>query len=86
MELNSQLEADLKELTEYASFLARCTVSREKSLTVDSTMTQILSFAQEIVARATYKKYLYKSQDASNLASLETQLMHSFQVFEVSFP
>ena len=47
------------------------------------TMAQILAFCQDVTSRSKYKKYLYKIQDASNLTTLETQLTHSFQIFEV---
>ncbi|GJE99857.1 hypothetical protein PsYK624_161310 [Phanerochaete sordida] len=48
-----------------------------------NTMNAILLFAQEIVSRSKYKKLLYKSQDAAAVVSLDTQLTHAFQIFEV---
>ena len=56
------------------------------NLKIGRTMAQILVFSQDMASRNRYKKYLYRSQDASNLAILETQLMHSFQIFEVGAP
>ena len=47
------------------------------------TMNDILSFAQEIVARPGYKRVFYKMEDAANAKGLEDQLAHAFRVFEV---
>lgn len=47
-------------------------------------MSEILAFTQELAARSKYKKLLYKSQDAENAKSLDTQLTHAFRIFEVS--
>jgi hypothetical protein len=46
-------------------------------------MNDILAFAQELIARPGYKKLLYKAEDAVAVKTLDTQLTHAFQVFEV---
>jgi hypothetical protein len=46
-------------------------------------MNDILAFATEKVVRKKYKKILNKSDDASAIKTLNTQLTHAFQIFEV---
>ena len=46
-------------------------------------MNDILGFTLELSARPGYKKMFYKTEDAATLKSLDDQLMHAFQIFEV---
>lgn len=48
------------------------------------TMNDILSYTKDVAARKTYKKLLYKMEDAAAADALETQLTHAFQLFQVS--
>lgn len=46
-------------------------------------MSDILEFTQEIATRKAYRKLLNKSEDAAAAKSLDAQLTHAFQIFEV---
>ena len=48
------------------------------------TMNEILEFTKEVASRRSYKRFLNKAEDAAAAQSLETQLTHAFQIFEVS--
>ncbi|GJE91827.1 hypothetical protein PsYK624_079780 [Phanerochaete sordida] len=49
-----------------------------------STMSAILLFTEELASRSKYKKVFYKSQDAASIVSLDSQLTHAFQIFEIN--
>ena len=80
-DLNPQLQSDLAQLTEYDCL----NLAEPGKLTgfARSTMNDILTFMLEFVSRSRYKRFLYKSQDAAAVSSLEVQLTHAFQIFEV---
>ncbi|KIP05975.1 hypothetical protein PHLGIDRAFT_480310 [Phlebiopsis gigantea 11061_1 CR5-6] len=47
------------------------------------TMNDILEFTQEISTRRTYQKLWNKAEDAAAVKSLDAQLSHAFQIFEI---
>ena len=46
-------------------------------------MNDILEFTQDISSRRTYQKLWNKAEDAAAVKSLDAQLSHAFQIFEV---
>ena len=46
-------------------------------------MNEILAYVQQLAGRSKYRKVFYKTQDATTVRLLDTQLMHSFQIFSV---
>lgn len=46
-------------------------------------MTEIQDYVQQLSTRSRYKKVFYKTQDATSVRLLDTQLMHAFQIFSV---
>lgn len=46
-------------------------------------MNAILAFATEKTKRRTYQKLFAKAEDAQAVQSLDVQLTHAFQLFEV---
>jgi hypothetical protein len=46
-------------------------------------MNEILNFTKEMASRRSYKRFLNKAEDAAAVQSLDTQLTHAFQIFEV---
>lgn len=77
-----QLENDLKQLTGWVN--DGWALDMRSQLTVHSTMNDILAFIKELASRKGYKKILYKMDDATTVKTLDTQLTHAFQIFEVS--
>jgi hypothetical protein len=47
------------------------------------TMNEILSFANDKMARKRYKQFMNRSEDAAALIKLDKQLAHAFQIFQV---
>lgn len=46
-------------------------------------MGEILRYVQELSSRSKLTRVFFKAQDATAMKSLDTQLMHAFQIFTV---
>ena len=47
-------------------------------------MDEVLHYVQELSSRGKLARVFFKAQDATAVKSLDTQLMHAFQIFTVS--
>lgn len=92
--IGTHLESDLRQLKLYVTLtdhsdvmlpyaLRYSFVTHHERDDVFSTMEEVLEFAGLQSTRKTYKRILYRSEDAENIRTLNNKLIQAFHIFEV---